>query len=1007
VVFAVIPLLIGIQLLSAAPAEPAFAAPPATAGRSMSRLVRQLILAPDSPVLHYELGMAYHQQRIFPQAEKAFLAARKILRHHPRPGIAESVIVKAYLQTVAAQRSLAADLPLLKELRRLAPSDMEAAGWMAQLHLDRGELSEAQSLIKSFPHLKQNADILAKWVRAKGGVAGGAPSVEERFADLVTLMDVGSAAHRQSAAREIIRLASPEDPSDLPVTLGRPVDRAFDLLTRSDLDQDPVAGLNFYREYLVYARRVKGPKAVKSLLLDMRKKFPAVRLDAPLTYEYAKILASEGQTQESYSALQDAIGHGLDDPAAQVLYAELLDRRGKPLEALRVSVDAFGANLPSADRVVLMEQIETRLRRLGRSDLSTRAADTLFAALMKWMPQSPAVRRAFLDRIEVDPGTATADDLSFAARSAMSENRWPDAEILFQMLRKRRALSEEETRLLDMAESRQRRSGAEAAFASGRFSEALRMYEDLPDSASSPNLLRRAACLARSNRSPDAIRLLEQEQMGLAFQIQRAALLATLYEQTRQPRKAELVYRQIASSDSSAVAADAARKMSDLLARQDRWVEAFGEMDRDASEPGKTAQDRMAWISDRLRRGDMSEPEKMGRVLYALTRDTPAAYLLLGQFEFAMGNRGAAQSAYLTALRVTPTGEAAALGLAALFMSVRQASLAIDVLLPLEPKSKLVCRTIALAYADQDQWEMAAGWMERGEESEEDRMKTAWYWFRAGQINEASRYAPSGGLFQAILAAESGRFDISLEKQDAELLRRIIGEKPESPSPLSDGWTRDVLNSARRRAESGDAESAIGLCDYVINRTQSAEAYYLKGVLHLRLGLYEIGKAALDRARQSPDWRIPANLRLGQLELIISRPAEALGYLDQAGPGSDPAELIMAWGMSLGLSKSPDQGEHILRQVSKKSARGKFFLGRLLELRGKTKEATDVYRNLIRESGEFIPARYRLGLLLLASGDRRGAELSFSTIVEDAEAPVAYVRLAERDLRSLRRHPQD
>lgn len=961
---------ISVGILSAIP--PSTAATPRTApagppaARPLSQLVRGLITAPDSPVLHYELGLAYFRHGILPQAEKEFLSAMHFAQRSRKDGRLEAEIAKAYLRAVRAQRSLTPDLKRLLDLRRSMPEDLEVARWLIEVYLDKGDLQSARLIFLRHPALKQNAEILARWV-GTGAAEESPEQLAERFKDLVTLMDVGSESHKLSAARQMIELAGRLPPAAVTAAQRKSADQAFERLKSATLNSEDQ--LKIHRDYLSVLDQWNVRATAKSLILDMRKRFDPARTDPALMFLLARYQAADGQTDDALISIREAFRLGHEDGAARLIYANLLEKKGRTVEAMNEYVTALEGLMPTPDRKPAEERVEKWMAQLARQPVWPPSAEGLAERATAVMKESSQAQVVWAKRLEMKGQTQQAYDRFVAA--AKLDDR-----------------------------SREAREGiARSAILLGRSSDIgmalqrldLQQVRQLWDRSPTLSVGRRLLAMGDTEPIRRLVRQIALSRAGTADQI---ALAAELAMAEGQMREAAAWYTQL--------------RLKRLLTDEEESKFKFAsgrEAPSDTEGPGMTIARKMDWIRGKIETRNFSEADKLNGMIRDLLRDTPEAYSLLGQFEAAMGNRGAAVAAYLQALRSDPENRAAAAGLARLWMEAGDPQRAIDLLMGLGSKSKEVTRLLAQIHAARGEWEMAAGWMEKSVESDPDKMLTAWYWFRAGQIDDAYRYVPRGGLFEAVLDAEAGRIE-KLQKENPNLLKVVLGETkpPESGrGKILDEWTASVLKTARVRAAAADDAAVLKLCDSVLKRAPAPEAFYLKGVTYLKIGLYDEARTALEQAAKSPEWSIPSNLKLGQLELILDRPEEALAYLDHAGPGSDPAELILAWGMALAQSKSPEQGEQILRQVASKSARGKFFLGRLLEKQGRTKEAFDLYQSTIKEFGEFIPARFRIGILALAVKDTPAAEQSFTAILEHAAPSDPYHPMARQMLDDLRR----
>lgn len=1060
--------------------------------RSLSMLVRLLITAPDSPILHYELGLTYYRQGVLPQAEKEFQKAMALATSSRKPaGISETELWKGYLRAVRAQRSLAPELKRILELNRRDSRDPEVARWLIDLYLEKGEIDSARTLLAAFPQLKQNADILSRWVTTGSG-REDIGRIEERFQDLRTLLEVGSESMKAGAARQILDVALHLPPAMVTTEHKQAVDRAFERLRNSPAIVGTPEEAGVYKNYLTLLDQWRSRDKARTLIAEMQRRFISAKTDPRLMLLLARLLHEDGRHDEAMSTLNRALMTGLNDPSARLLYAQLLEAKGGGDMAVEQYISLMEGSLPAAEHAQASERIRQWLTEVLQRTRLPAGFDTLIPRISAQMPtSSPAqvlwgrslessnrfkdaysryeaavrldefsrdareglartaillgrsseaglaiqsldaaqVRRLWarwptlqigrrlmalgetdiirpaVRSIVSDRSTARLDLLALAAEMALAEGRTQEAISLYALIRQKRPLTEMEEEAMASSRTRNIQSTAESYFSAGRYAEALDGYTRLTDSTSPQNVMRRAACMARLNRPTDAIDLLEREQTSPALQVQQAALLASLYEQTRNPLKAELVYRQLMQSDSTFLRSDAAKKLASLLSSRSRWSDALPLVDREGLSAGMTSGEKMAWVRERIQSGSFSDAARMGGILQDLARDTPDAYTLLGRLESSMGNRGTAQLSFEAALSANPQNEEAALGLADILQEGNETPRALQVIMRLYTKTKPVMRMLGKIHARRSEWEMAAGWMEKAAESEQDRMLTAWYWFRAGQIDEASGIAPKGGLFQDVLEVEAGRPE-KLGKKNRRLMRAVIGETEDTAGrreTILGRWSGTMLQAARRRFDAGDLEASIRMCDDILARGDEPQAHYLKGVAQLHLGLYAAAEVSLQQAERSPDWSVPSNLKLGQLELIRGNPNLALKYLEHAGPGSDPAELILAWGMALALSKSPEQGIEIVRQIAKKSPRARFFLGRLMEENGKPKEAMELYKSAVRDDPSDVPSRFRMGLLSARSRDIGLAEMCFNAIVQNPDAPELYRRFATDELQNTRR----
>ncbi|OGH55634.1 MAG: hypothetical protein A3G34_01010 [Candidatus Lindowbacteria bacterium RIFCSPLOWO2_12_FULL_62_27] len=919
---------------------------PEPAGRPLSTLVRLLILAPDSPALHYELGAAYSRHSLWPQAEKEFQTALQLAARQPRAGLSEIELKKSYLRSVRARRPLSTELKTLLDLRRAAPSDPDIARWLVEIYLEKGDRAAARSMLNLHPSLRENADILAKIVGVGTPAALESPTLlEERFRDLSTLIEVGSVSHQTTAARQMIDLAGRLPVATMTEPRRRLVNRAFEHL-KSHTESLPADDVYRFQEtYLALLEQWNVRDRAKGLVADLRKNFDRARTDPALLHRLARLQAQDRQDAEALVSLREAFRLGYDDGAARLLRAEILDRGAKTAESLEEYLAALEAGLAEPDRRQAATHVERALLRLDRGagipDETLRRAAGL-------LQESPLAQLAWARRLESRGRAQEAHD-----RYALASR-------------------------LDPSSRESTGGAARTAIDLGRESDAVAALQRM-DAGQVRALWDRRPVLAVGRR---LLALGETEPVRRWVQ-----------SLSGRPRTAPM------PPDLIALAAELAMSEGNLeeAARQYAQPALTGRA------VAATVAEQMAKIREKLKARDFAESDKLSAALRSLVHETPEAYALLGELELALGHRAAAESAFRLALTARPNNEEAALGLARLLEQSGDAGRSIEALTKLDPKSKEVCRALARLHAGRAEWEMAAGWMEKCAEADQDRMQTAWYWFRAGQIDEAFQLVPRGGLFEAVLEAERGRTE-RLAKLNPRLLRTVLGE-PERPEgrrkKIQEEWNESILSAARRRFAADDHEALIDLCDDLLRRADAPEAHYLKGAAYLKLGLYDLARESLRTAAKFPDWSVPANLKLGQLALILGEPLRALAHLDKAGPGSDPSELILAWGMALAVSKSPEQGEQIVRQVSAKTPRGKFFLGRLLENQGRAKEAVEAYRSALRDHGEFAPAAYRLGLLAKAAKDARGARDYFSAILRDAPPGDPYRQLAQASLEEL------
>lgn len=952
----------------------AAAAPSAApAARPLSQLVRELIAAPDSPVLHYEIGLSYGQHGIWPQAEKEFRAAMEMARKYRNCGITDAELNKSYLHAVRAQRPLAAELKRLQDVLRATPGDIEIAGWLAEIYLDKGDANAAGSILASHPSLKQNPDILAKWV-GTGAAAGrdGVSEQEERFKDLATLMEVGSESHKTTAARQILELAGRMPVSTVSAERQRAVDRAFEKL-KTGVTQTEEETLKIYQDYLSVLDQWKIRGKSKSLIQEIRRRWDSAKMDPSLVYHLARLQAADGQTDEALFSIREALRLGYDEGPARIIYADLLEKKGKTTESLGEYLTAMEGALAAPDRAAAADRVEKWMASIERLPLTPESAEPLIRRAATAMPQSARAQLLWAKKLESKGETQMAYD-RYAAASRINEQS-PAA----------------------------REGMARAAIVLGKPSDVGAALQRLDAGQirtlwiRSPSLPVGRRMLAMGDTDP-IHRLARQLSVTHAGTPDQISLVAELAVMEGKFSEAMSWYDQLKSR----------RTLSEV--EEQKWNFARQnflnpETASILAEPQAPAAEKIAWVREKIRTQNFVEADKLSRTLRELVRDTPDAYGLLGQYEASMGNRGAAESAYLLALRGNLQNEDAVLGYARLLLDGGETVRAKEMLSQLQKKSKESRRMLSKILSDMGEWEAAANLLEESIETEQDTLLTAWNWFRAGQVDRAFRFVPGGGLFEAILEAESGRFQ-KLEKKNPKLLRIVLGETENgapSKNQIWEEWANSVLAAARQRSAAGDEESALALCDGILRRGPAAEAHYLKGVIYLKLGLYTDAKSSLEKAAKSPQWSVPANLKLGQLALMQDRPDEALRYLDHAGPGSDPAELILAWGTALALTKSPEQGEQIVRQVSQKSPRGKFFLGRLLERQGRTKEAVEIYTSAARESGGFIPARYRLGEIALQARDSATAEMSFAAVLQNSTPADPYHRMAEEKMQEIRR----
>ncbi|MBI4177858.1 tetratricopeptide repeat protein [bacterium] len=899
---------------------------PGDAARPLSRLVRELIAAPDSPVLHFELGEAYFRGGVLPQAEKEYLAALRLGGASLGPGP-----LKSYLRAVRSQRSLSAEEARLMDLHRMTPQDPEAALWLIDVHLEKGDAAAARALLNAFPQFRRNEDILSKWVGVSGARpppgASDQPAIDERFTDLTTLLQVGSPAHQTGAARQIMGLAATSAPAVLAPAHRRAVQTSFDILKTVLAETEQY---QLHQDYLDVLELWKSSSQALDVMSVMRRKFPALASDPEFLYRLARMQSAAGKPVDALTSVQESFRRGLDLATARLFLADLLDRKGSVAEAIEEYVKSLEGLMPAPDRIHAMTRIEkwlpsaaaasvTLLERIARVMPQSVSAQVLLASRLESSGKIEESYGLYLAAFKLDPQSPTV--LAGLARTLIRMERWYEAD---ETLRKmgadpilalwgRAPVYVVGRRLFELGETATVRRTIDAAQA-GRGSPGGEMTADQ---------IALAADLALSDRRmSDVIRLY---------------LRLKRFRPLHQEETHKLIFAQ--------------RKFSASLKKEDRIPE---EVPPVPAPPPGAVEEQLSWIRANIASGDFSSAARMLEILESVLSAgpgpvVPEANSLLGRIELALGNKSAARAAFGRALAQNPRDAAAALGLAGLLRDEKDPAGAVQILSDLEPKPSNVMRALSDLYASLGQWGMAAAWQEKSAGDRSDKIRAAWYWFRAGQYEEASRFVPPGGLFEAVLEAESGRPE-KLERRSETLLKKIVGEplRPEGGKdrPM-DRWTRSVLDAARSRLESGDLEAAVGLCDSILRRIAHPEGLYLKAVAFLRLGFYDEAEIALDRVTADTAWSVSAHLRLGQLELIRGRPAEALRHLDRAGPGTDPGELILAWGMALARTKSPEQGEQILRQAARRGDRGKFFLARFLEEQGRSQESRDLYAAIV------------------------------------------------------------